>query len=732
MRKIRLHTKFVAILILVAVIPLAFVSLATLGRFQQTLEKDAEKLGLQVAAGASAEIRAFVLSQMGTLDNVAAIYHPQFPIEKATASHILENILLSSDSFTEITVVAPDGSEVVRKNKLFVVPLGDAHDDIEMHTAFEAIRDMGAYVGPVYVNAGKPFFRIGERITDSNGAFAGAVIAEVDARVMPTVVEIASRARAGRVYIVDSQGYVIAYPDLSYVIARKNLSALPPVRDVVQKATGESSYQYVNELGEEVLGSAFPLTIEFLSQQNDAVNVNWYIVAEQPVDAVFQDARNAGYFALVILLLVIGVAAGIAVFFANRIARPIVSLHDAAAKFAGGDLSYRAEIATGDEIGELAEGFNKMADTIRTTLDSLKAQEGIVSTERDKLKLILSGVTNAVIAVDLDRRIVLFNHAAEELTGQKIDDVLGKPLEVLFELFDGENRVSIEDYSPYDSGTGPVYVKNNLRLVGKAGERFVNVVSGTIRGGKEVNLGSILTFQDITKEYVVERNKREFVSIAAHQLRTPLTGMKWSVEYLLSGDKGKLDSEQKTIVTQAQGSIERMIALVNDLLSVTRIEEGHLEIRQTVQKLDPVLSRASAFFSEAAKKKGIVFTASIDPDLPEVNVDADKIEIVLNNLLDNAVHYTPTGGHIEFSAHQERSGLVITVTDSGIGISEKDRERIFTKFFRSGEALSRHTDGSGLGLYVAKNIVERHGGTISFESQDTKGTTFSITLPIQQ
>ncbi len=730
MRNIRLHTKFVAILILVAVVPLAFVSFATLGRFQQTLEKDAEKLGLQVSAAASAEIRAFVVSQMGTLDNVAAIYHPQFPVAKETASHILENILLSSDSFTEIAVVAPDGAEIVRKNKLYVVPLGDAHDDVEMHMAFEAIRDMGVYVGPVYIEAGKPFFNLGKRILDSDGKFAGAVIAQVDARIMPTVVAAASKARAGRVYIVDSEGYVIAYPDLSYVVARRNLSELPPVKDVLEKKIGASSYQYVNEVGEEVLGSAFPLTIEFLGQQNESVNVNWYVVAEQPVDTVFQDARNAGYFALIILFLVIGVAAGIAIFFANRIARPIVSLHDAAAKFAEGDLAYRAEVATGDEIGELAEGFNKMADTIRTTLDSLKAQEGIVSAERDKLKLILSGITNAVIAVDLDRRIVLFNHAAEELTGQKIDDVLGKPLEVLFELFDGEKRVSIEDYSPYNTATGPTYVKNDLRLVAKAGERFVNVVSGTIRGGKEASLGSILTFQDITKEYVVERNKREFLSIAAHQLRTPLTGMKWSVEYLLSSDKGRFDDKQKKVVSETQGSIERMITLVNDLLSVTRIDEGHLEIRQTVQKLDPVFSRAIAFFAEAAKKKGIIFDAHIDPDLPEVNVDAEKIEIVLNNLLDNAIHYTPTGGHVEFSARLERSGLIMSVKDSGIGISEKDRERIFTKFFRSGEALSRHTDGSGLGLYVAKNIVERHGGTIAFDSQE-KGTTFTITLPIQ-
>lgn len=730
MRKIRLHTKFVLILTSVALVPLAFLAPIMLARFQTALENDATKIGQQLAATAAAETRTFMVSEIRILENIAVLYHPQFPIDPSDAERILENILLSSQNFTDISVVHADGKEIARKNRLLVIRPEVLHGP-ESDARLEAVRESGVYVGPVYISGGRSFFDLGRQIVDLEGNFAGAVFAQVDARIMPTVVERISRGGSGRVYIVNEKGVVIAYPDFSYVLGARDLSALPAVLDAIQGKGAASSARYVNEIGQEVLGSAYPLTIElFDSRVSRGASISWFVVAEQPVEDVYQESNQAAIFALFALAAAVVFASGIAVYFAGRISKPIVSLHDAAAAFGKGDLRYRARVETGDEIGELADGFNNMATTIGATLDSLKEQEGIVSAERDKLGLILSGITNAVVAVDLERNVILFNAAAEALTGRATADVIGKPLETLFELFENDVLVPVDAFCPRTPGSGPIYSKNNLRMVGKGGERFVNIVSGKIHEGEEVRLGCILTLQDITKEYVVERNKREFVSIAAHQLRTPLTGMKWSVEYLLSGDRGALGDTQKSVVMQTKGAVDRMITLVNELLDVTRIDEGHLEVRPSVQSIAPVLSRVQAFFSEAAAKKGVAFKTQFDEDTPPVSIDAAKIEIVLNNLLDNALRYTASGGHIDFSVRSMGHILTIEVRDSGIGIAEKDRARIFTKFFRSGEALMHYTDGSGLGLYVAKNIIDRHGGTIAFTSEENVGTTFTITLPI--
>lgn len=715
----------------VAVIPLAIMAFATVARFQQTLETDASKLGRQIAATAAAEIRTFMVAQIRVLDNIAVLYHPQFPIEPEVADRLLENILLSSENFTDIAVVDETGAEIARKNRLIIIGRSDLHG-AEESTRLDVVRRSGVYVGPVYVVGGRSYFDLGRQIIALDGSFAGAVFAQVDARVMTSVVASVAKEEDGRVFIVNEEGTVIGYPDISYVLGARDLSALPSVSRIIE--TKEPLAEtYRNELGAEVLGSAYPMTIElFEATTRIGTSINWFVIAEQPVSEVYRDARGAALFAVLVLLAVAALAAATAVFFAGRISRPIVSLHTAAARFAKGELSYRAAVTTGDEIGELAKGFNTMANTIGETLASLTEQKRIVSAERDKLGHILSGVTNAVIAIDAKRRVVMFNTAAEELTGTTMADALGKPLDSVISLFDGESPLSAEEISQSGgAGEGSVFAKRDARLVGAAGERFVNIVSGRIRDGASIDLDCIVTIEDVTKEYAVEKTKREFVSIAAHQLRTPLTGMRWTLEALMSDGYEALADVQKKTIAQAKDAVDRMMNLVNGLLNVTRIDEGHLDIQRSVQSISPVLERAETFFREAAQKKGVAFKWEAQSELPLMNVDAEKIDIVITNIVDNAIRYTPAGGTVSVAVKIVGKDLLFSVADSGIGITEADGARLFTKFFRSPEALVHHTDGSGLGLYVAKNIVERHKGKIWFESEPGKGATFFVSLPLE-
>ncbi|HEY4488242.1 MAG TPA: ATP-binding protein [Candidatus Paceibacterota bacterium] len=737
MLRFRLHTKFIVLLTSVSLVPLIVVAGVTLARYQQTLEDDASKLGHQLASTAAAEIRSFMVSQFGILENIAAIYHPDFPIEPDIAEDITEITLLRSENFMDISVVDAAGDEIARKNRLLVVTEDDL-GNVSGGEAFAAVRERGVYVGPVYVRSGRPFFDLGRRIIDSQGNFAGAVFAQVDARIMPDVVGDISEIvdPPGRVYIVNERGTVIAHPDLSYVLAERDLSDLPPVRAIAENPDNHDMAAfgtYVNENGDRVLGSSHPMTIQLFDlRSSETPSINWYVIAEQPEASVYGEARRAAYFSLAVSLIAVLLAIAAAIFFAGRISRPIEALHRAALEFGKGNLGYRASVETRDEIGDLAQSFNTTAGELEKTVASLKSEEKVTAAERNKLSLILAGITNAVIAVDLEGNIILFNRSAEALTGRNVRDVMGKGVKDIINLREGERIVDQSEYCPVSDmhAEGPVFAKNNLRMQGKDGEEhFVNVVSGRIREGLNINLGCVITFQDITREYVMDRTKREFVSIAAHQLRTPLTGMSWTVEALLSEAKGTLNVAQKELVERGLDAIKRMVDLVNDLLDVSRIEEGRFGIKPEVQPLAPLLSRVLDNLKKQASKKSVNLESRISPDLPPVSIDVDKMEFVLNNIVDNAVKYTPAGGTVVVSTRAEKNAVVIEVRDTGIGIPAAEFDRVFTKFFRSRKALLYHTDGSGLGLYVAKNIVEQHGGSVAFQSVENQGTTFVISLP---
>jgi|GEM_PF-2555859 len=736
LKGLRLHTKFIVLLICVSLIPLTIVAAVTQARFQSTLRTDASKLGQQLASTASAEIKSFIVSQLRILDNIAALYQPGFPIEPKIAEQLLENLLFRSDNFSDITVVNAEGKEIARKNRRIVLSEND-RQELGNTPAFAGVEKNGIYVGPVIVESGRPFFNFGIQILNARGEFVGAVFAEVDARIMPAVVGEISEivGRPGRVYIVNNKGVVIAHPDLSYVLAEKDLSTLPTVKQVIDapELIGISA-EYTNEQGLQVLGSAHAMTIElFDAQSKKAPRIDWYIIAEQPVSAVYADARQTALFSILLSLAAVALATLAAFFFAGRISRPIESLHTAALQFGQGNLGHRAPVESGDEIGDLARSFNTMAETIGKAMLSLRREEEVVSAERNKLSLILSGITNAVIAVDLDGAIILFNKAAETLVGLPSAHVIGKHVRDIFKIYDGEKEVLYEEYCPPRPGAteGAVYNKSNLRIpVATGKDHIVNLVSGRIKEGISIHLGCILTFQDITQEYAMEKMKREFVSIAAHQLRTPLTGMKWAVDYLLTGEKGELTEPQKTLASQALEAVGRMIHLVNDLLDVNRVEEGRFGIHTAVQPIYPMLQRILSSSEKIAEIKGVEFSSYLAENIPALDFDPDKMEIVLNNIFDNAIKYTPKGGHIYVRTEVKDGSVLITAQDSGIGIARDDSDRIFSKFFRSSQAYLHHTDGSGLGLYVAKNIMDQHGGKIWFDSAENAGTTFYVSLPL--
>ncbi len=235
---------------------------------------------------------------------------------------------------------------------------------------------------------------------------------------------------------------------------------------------------------------------------------------------------------------------------------------------------------------------------------------------------------------------------------------------------------------------------------------------------------------DITHENEVDRMKTEFISLASHQLRTPLSAMKWFGEMLIKGDAGTLNTEQKAYADNILASNKRMIELVDDLLNISRIESGRIIIDPEPVHLQSMMDEVinEAKIKTNTKKQEIIL--SVQPNLPEVDLDKKLIREVYANLITNASKYTPDGGVIRISISTKGNDLVSEVNDTGYGIDERDKGKIFTKFFRSQRTSKFDTEGNGLGLYLVKTIIDSSGGKISFESSEGKGTTFTFTLPI--
>lgn len=231
----------------------------------------------------------------------------------------------------------------------------------------------------------------------------------------------------------------------------------------------------------------------------------------------------------------------------------------------------------------------------------------------------------------------------------------------------------------------------------------------------------------------LDETKSKFISTVAHQLRTPLSGIKWTLNLLISGDMGQLNNDQKTFLTKAYESNDRMISLVTDMLGADRIESGKVRyLFQPVQLID-VLDNVLFELLPQANAKSLVIKLTKSVNLPKVHADPENLRAVFQNLLENSIKYSRPQGIIavdmKLKGHDE---VLVTVKDDGIGIPKEQHTNVFERFFRAQNAIKLETTGSGLGLFIVQNIIERHGGRIWFDSEENRGATFFFTLPIDK
>lgn len=245
------------------------------------------------------------------------------------------------------------------------------------------------------------------------------------------------------------------------------------------------------------------------------------------------------------------------------------------------------------------------------------------------------------------------------------------------------------------------------------------------------NLGFLKIITDISRERAIAKVKSEFISVTAHQLRTPLSAIKWILKMVMDGDTGPVNEKQAEYLGKGYESNERLIRLVNDLLNVARIEEGRFGYRFEMGDLVDLIKRTVMEFQPQAQAKGIKLLFEESKEfVPHILMDAQRIMLLVQNLIGNSMNYTKQGS-IKITISLKDGYIQCAVRDTGLGIPEAQKTRIFSKFFRADNAIHQQTEGTGLGLFIARNIVVRHGGSIWFESEEGKGTTFYFTLPVE-
>lgn len=431
--------------------------------------------------------------------------------------------------------------------------------------------------------------------------------------------------------------------------------------------------------------------------------------------------------AMVILSIAGGVV--IALILSIWITGPIRAIADGSRRMAEGDLSQRVEVSAGGELGESARAFNEMAARLEAfTRENARLYEDALA-QRARLAQIFDSTSDGLMLVRPDGRIESANRRAAEIF--RFDPAGAGEYDLAAALARLNGALSASDRvagalrsqlaDPEQSGHG------DLELIAPS-RRVLHWVGQPTRDAAGATVGLTLSFRDVTREREVDRMKSDFVSLVTHQLRTPLAGIKWLLE-LTAGEPG-LSEDIRSYVQDARESADRLVGLVNDLLDVARLEQGRLKIDAQETDLGALTRSVVDEVRLLAGEKGHRLSIAGADEIPAVVVDPMLLRQVVTNLLSNAIKYSPPNGSIAIRMRYDDGAVAWAIQDSGIGVPKAEQGRLFEKFFRAENAATTVTDGTGLGLYLVRLIVERFGGRVWCESEECQGARFTFTLPL--
>jgi len=513
---------------------------------------------------------------------------------------------------SQVSYLDASGREALRVSQ-FEVAVRRSGKDASNEQRFRVARSKGPYLGEVY-------FRRGSRphMTISVAEAApgrGVVAAEIDLRFVGDVISNARVGSAGYAYAIDGRGRLVAHPDINLVLRKTSFASLPQVRAALEGVTPEARSVTT---GRDFNGG------EVLSASQSIDRLGWRVFVEEPLSEAFAPLKSAIWRTAFLLIAFLLLAIATSVLLARRLVRPIESIQAAAAKIGSGALDQRIDIATNDELGALAEEFNRMATQLQESYAGLE---------------------------------------------QKVEERTRELAKALAEL-DEKSR--------------------------------------------ELEAASL--------------HKSEFLANMSHELRTPLNAVIGFSQVLREELFGELNEKQKGYVDDILSSGNHLLSLINDVLDLSKVEAGQIELEVAPFSLPESLERGVVMVRERALKDGVQVTLAASPDVDLVAGDERRIRQVIFNLLSNAVKFTPAGGNVDVRATQVNGEVRVSVSDTGPGIAAEDLDRIFQEFQQTDAGIEQR-EGTGLGLALSKRLVELHGGRIWVDTELGQGSTFVFTLP---
>ena len=780
--RLKLGTKVALIYGILGFLSLAAANLIWLFPSLTEIKQNAAAIQLEIAKRGAKEIETFVAYKLDLLQRLT--YFLDSKNSPSSQKAALENFLQKDQAFFEMTLIDELGREKVKISQYDVFTSADLVNQ-SFADYFEKAIQGQTFISEVFFSEkGEPFVIVAIPVYSYEKESIGVLTAKLNLKETWQVVSGLKIGATSHAFLVDEKGRLIADPNPSLVLKNLVLMNFGPVKTIVQErqiATGlESEDRYLDDNNQWVLAAGVPLE-----------TLSWGLIIERQESEAY--AGLNGKITAFVLITILGLFGTVIVarWLAGYLSSPLRRLGEGAKIIGSGNLDFRLNMATGDEIEELARSFNEMADQlkesyvylekkvdertreIRAQRDQIdqaakrliqkdialnqvrdeqekalkdakearaRAEEARLATlniledieeakraqeiEKNKVEAVLRSLTDGLIMLDQFGHILLINGEAEKLLSIGKEEIFFKRLgEINDPEFKMIGALLEESYGQLEKKE--VTLENPVH-------RVLEVSTVLVVDSDKKALGQLVIMHDVTREKEMERMKSEFVTIAAHQLRTPLSAVKWTLRLILDRDLGPISDEQEEILKKGYQSNERMINLVNDLLNVARIEEGRYIYGFKLIQFGDFIAETLDAFGPLLKMKNIALKFEKPKESVEVLVDKEKMRLVVQNLIENAINYSPAGSTVTISLKSDKMNLTLAVEDRGMGIPKAQQGRVFGKFFRGDNAVKMETEGTGLGLFLTKNIVERHGGKIWFETEENRGSTFYFTLPLKK
>ncbi|MFH1646672.1 MAG: ATP-binding protein [Chloroflexota bacterium] len=520
-----------------------------------------------------------------------------------------------------------------------------------------------------------------------------------DAAGLETLARTLGEQVDARITVIARDGTVLADSDEDPEIM-ENHAARPEIRDALATGRGEST-RYSTTLGQQLMYVAVPIT--------DGSTVRGVSRVALPLARVESSVDRV----IIGIIIATAIAAAVVILAAWLIARtttrPIRELTRASREIASGEFGHRISVNTRDESGQLAHAFNEMSSKLKETL-------GTISEDRARLTSILDNLTDGVILTDGEADIVLINRAALKLFRVGSENVRGRP------LIEVAREHELSDILSSCLKTGR---EQSVQFESRASGRFLRAIAIPVTPDRPG--GALLVVQDLTELRGLQTMRRELVGNISHEFRTPLAGLKAMVETLRDGAVDNKETA-RDFLGRIEAEVDRMTQLVAELTELSRIETGKAELKPEPVNLSALVEEVVTQLGPQMERRELTAVKELAPDLPPVPADRERVRQVIINLVHNAIKFNRPGGSIRVATKTIDDAVLVEIADTGQGISRDALPHVFERFYKADR--SRAGQGSGMGLAIARHVVEAHGGKIRVQSEEGKGTTFTFTLPL--